>query len=171
MHFLSMRPTFDTVVPCTKEELIREVSQQLESHEWNWESHDFGGYIELHVPQKQVRYWSPHLSISLEESDGATAIHGRFAPRQNVWTLVWVSYLAFAFAGLYAILYTVSAWHAGIETFVWLFAPLSVLGVICLYAVSYLGQSWSRDQMDSLKTQWNELLRRAIHSSGAADNG
>ncbi|MCU0712018.1 MAG: hypothetical protein MUC43_08165 [Pirellula sp.] len=117
---LSMRPTFQMVVPVSKH----------------------------------------HLSISMDDHGGETRIYGRFAPRQQVWTLVWVLYLAFVFSALFALLFALSSMHAKDNEWrwIWMLCPASVLGIVLLYVVSYVGQSWSRDQIDSLKSQWNELI-------------
>jgi hypothetical protein len=159
MQFLSLRPTFDTVIPCSKTEVLAELGKQLRGQSWNWIAHEFDGYIELHIPDTQTRYWSPHLSLSFEEKDGATWIHGRFAPRQEVWTLVWVAYLAFAFGAFFSLLFALSAWHAGQSTVAWWMIPLCMFGILFLYIVSYIGQSWSYDQMESLRVQCQRLLQ------------
>jgi hypothetical protein len=159
-----MRPTFETVVPLPKVEVQKRISQQLDADGWRWESHSFDGYFEMHVPKNEVRYWSPHLSISMDERDGATHIHGRFAPRQDVWTLVWVLYLAFAFTALFALLFWLAAWHASQSQWrwMWVLTPLSLLGLALLYVVNFVGQSWSNDQIHSLRAQWDELSANAL---------
>jgi hypothetical protein len=158
MHFLSMRPTFDIAIPHSKPDVLQHVSEQLSKDGWVWESHEFDGYIELHVPQKEIRYWSPYLSLSFEERNNVTCVHGRFSPRQNVWTLVWIAYLAFAFSGFFAVLFVFSALHAGQSTWIWYLVPMSIVGILALYCISFVGQSWSNDQMESLRNQWNKLL-------------
>lgn len=157
---LSMRPTFQMVVPVSKQELHRRIHERLTSCQWKWESYSFDGYFEMHVPTKDIRCWSPHLSISMDEHGGETRIYGRFAPRQQVWTLVWVLHLAFVFSALFALLFALSSMHAKDNEWrwIWMLCPASVLGIVLLYVVSYVGQSWSRDQIDSLRSQWDELI-------------
>jgi len=160
VNSLSMRPTFHEVVPVGKQELQRRILERLTHGLWSWESYSFDGYFEMHVPSKEVRIWSPHLSISLDDHGSETHIHGRFAPRQQVWTLVWVLYLAFIFSALFALLFALSTMHANDSewAWVWMLCPGSLLGIAMLYVTSYVGQSWSRDQIESLKSQWTELL-------------
>ncbi|MFN7876777.1 MAG: hypothetical protein ACK5PB_15760 [Pirellula sp.] len=163
---LSMRPTFQVVVPIPKQDLQLRIHEQLSKGVWNWESYSFDGYFEMHVPAKEVRCWSPHLSISMDAHGDETRIHGRFAPRQQVWTLVWVLYLAFVFSALFALLFALSSMHANDSEWrwIWILCPTSVLGIVLLYIVSYVGQSWSRDQIHSLKSQWDELIASVSHS-------
>jgi hypothetical protein len=170
VNSFSMRPTFQVVLPVAKQELQQRIKERLVTETWDWESYVFDGYFEMHIPTKELRYWSPHLSISMDDLKGETRIHGRFAPRQQVWTLVWVLYLAFVFTALFSLLFALSSMHAKDSEWrwIWVLCPASIAGIILLYLVSFIGQSWSSDQIQSLQSQWDRLIdlatRQAVDS-------
>ena len=49
-----------------------------------------GNHIQFTVSGEKHRYWSPHLTIELEDLDGSdkqgTHIRGLFGPAQTLWT-------------------------------------------------------------------------------------
>jgi hypothetical protein len=98
-------------------------------------------------------------SVHVPDSDARTLLVGRFAPRQNVWMLIWIVYLAMAFivffAGVYAsVQYWMNAtpWALGIGLG-------AVSCIVTLHLVSMIGQSWSSDQMHELRQRLAQLLQ------------
>ncbi len=164
MPFIQMRPTFEMRLPYSKGEVLRRIGEELEKPEWSDTSLFFDQYVELHVPKSEIRYWSPHLSLSFDGDELNTLVHGRFAPRQEVWTLVWVIYLLLAFSAFFALVFTCSFWMMGQSTWFGPAAILAVAGIGVLYLVSKIGQQWSTDQMVSLKSDWKRLLDRTLPS-------
>lgn len=156
-----MRPTFDVNLAYSKGELIRCIELELQKPNWIGTSLFFVDYVELHLPKSEIRYWSPHLSLSFDGDETHTCVHGRFAPRQEVWTFVWVIYLALAFTAFFASVFTFAFWMIGQSTWFGLTAILSVIGIGLLYLTSQIGQFLSADQMTALKSDWMRLIEQA----------
>ncbi len=157
MSILSMRPTFTTEIPLPLELVATRLAKSLSEPQREATSLIFDRYYELHIPGSEMRYWSPHLSLTLEGDTHRTVVVGRFAPRQNVWTLVWIVYLALAFSLFFSLIYVYSHWILGSSTWVTLTIPASIIGIVMLYISSHVGQSWSFDQMTALRVQWEEI--------------
>ena len=164
MPFIQMRPTFEMQLPYSKEEVLRRIGEELKKPEWSETSLFFDQYVELHVPKSEIRYWSPHLSLSFDGDQLHTLVHARFAPRQEVWTLVWVIYLILAFLAFFAFVFTCSFWMMGQSTWLGPAGILAVAGIGMLYLVSQIGQQWSADQMVSLKSDWKRLIEQSLPS-------
>ncbi len=160
MAILSLRPTFTTVIRLPQELVVKKLSDELSRPERSATSLVFDRYFELHVPESEIRYWSPHLSLTLDGDTHHTVVVGRFAPRQNVWTLVWILYLAFAFTSFFSLIYAYSHWILRSTTWVSLLIPLSAIGMVTLYAISQIGQAWSSDQMSALRANWEEIVEK-----------
>lgn len=62
-----------------------------------------GEYGELRLAAVEHRLRLPHLSFYVSERDGRTLIRGRFAPRLEVWTFVWIVYLAMSFTAFFGL--------------------------------------------------------------------
>lgn len=161
MTFFSMRPTFEVQVPHPKVELVRLVQAELRQPPWNSTSLVFDDYAELHIPPSERRYWSPHLSLSFDGDESYTRVHGRFAPRQEVWTLVWIIYLALAFTAFFALIFAYAQWTLGQSTWVGMVAGAAIAGIGILYVISYIGQQLSSDHMLTLRTNWSSILEAA----------
>jgi hypothetical protein len=62
-------------------------------------------HIQFTFSAEKRRYWSPHLSIELEEKEGneknATHIRGLFGPDQTLWTMF--VFLHFVVAGIFIV--------------------------------------------------------------------
>lgn len=60
-------------------------------------------HIQFTIKGEKQRYWSPHLSVELEEKEGneknATHIRGLFGPAQTMWT--FFIFLHFIIAGIF----------------------------------------------------------------------
>lgn len=161
MSFFSMRPTFEMQLPYPKEELVRLVQEELRKSPWNSTSLVFEDYAELHIPPAELRYWSPHLSLSFDGDETHTRVFGRFAPRQEVWTLIWIVYLALTFTAFFALIFAYAYWTLGQSAWVGIIAPLAIAGIAALYLISYIGQQLSSDHMLTLRTNWDNVLEKA----------
>lgn len=97
-------------------------------------------------------------AVAMDSASG-TLVVGRFAPRQNVWMLVWIVYLAMAFVLFFALVYaSVQLW---MNSTPWALS-IGLAAIACilgLHLVSKIGQGWSNDQMLELRQRLDELLR------------
>lgn len=160
-----MRPTFEMELPYSKEEVIRRIGVELKKPNRNNTCLLFDQYAELHIPESDIRYWSPHLSLSFDGDGIHTRVHGRFAPRQEVWTLVWVIYLVLAFSAFFSSVFECAFWMMGQSSWFGLAAILALVGIGLLYLVSQIGQLLSADQMIALKSDWQRLIEGAFPSA------
>jgi hypothetical protein len=129
-----------------------------------------GEYAELHLEPENHRLWSPHLTIYFTDgSDKDRAyLMGRFAPRPNLWVLIWIFYLAFFCIIFFAGVFAGAQWLVG--EFPWGLAiviPSAIL-YATLFIASQIGQSLCKDQIDLLRNRLDQLLRESeleFHSS------
>ncbi len=101
MQLFVLRPTFDFVLLETHEQAVEKITAAYQLSTNQNLLRVFGEYGEIHLPKSEHRIWSPHLSFSLDGRDGKTIVHGRFAPRFEIWTFVWMGYMAFAMAAFF----------------------------------------------------------------------
>lgn len=158
MSWFRLRPTFDIQVNQTKAEVIENLTR-LQSQTTDKKLFMmFGEYGELHLPTAEHRLWSPHLSFYIHEADQQTTVHGRFAPRIDVWTVVWIAYLVFIFTAFFGLILGFSQWTLGETTWgIWV-AMLALALWFSLFAIANVGQQWSSDQMHLLRNRLETLL-------------
>jgi hypothetical protein len=164
MQWFRLRPTFQLELIDSREVVI----EKLKTFHAQANNSDhfrlFGEYGELHLPAREHRLWSPHLSFYVLATDNGSTIHGRFAPRVDVWTVVWISYLLMIFTAFFAGALAISQWQLGQS--LWglglMIAALLIWALI--YVVAQVGQQWSGDQMLALR----ERLESTLSAAGIA---
>ncbi|GAB5403183.1 MAG: hypothetical protein Aurels2KO_14140 [Aureliella sp.] len=157
---LRLRPTFEIAVRCSRDEVITKLEEaaKLQGQHDLFRMH--GEYGELHLPIEEHRVWSPHLSFYVTERNDQVLILGRFAPRVDVWTTIWIFYLLMAFTAFFGFTLAYSQWALGHSTWgIWI-GVVPVILIALLHVVASIGQTWSDDQMQSLKAQLEETVRK-----------
>ncbi len=119
-----------------------------------------GEYGEMHLPIAEHRVWSPHLSFYVTERDEQVLVLGRFAPRVDVWTTIWIFYLLMAFTAFFGFTLAYSQWALGYTTWgLWVgIVPIALIAI--LHIVANVGQTWSNDQMQMLRYDLEETVRK-----------
>lgn len=159
----AIEPTFQLPIQATKGEAISrfQTAMQRKGDERLYMAH--GEYAEFHLEPEMHRLWSPHLTVYFTEGTAPErcALMGRFAPRPNVWTLIWIFYLAFFCAIFFAGIFAGSQWLVG--EFPWGLAIVAATAVLYggLFTASRIGQSWCSDQMDLLRGRLDGILVEA----------
>lgn len=157
-----LRPTFEIPIQVSRDIAMTKLAQLC--HDVNQPSLFFvhGEYGELHLPKAEHRLWSPHLSFYVADNqtagDSGSHIKGRFAPRLDMWTLIWVLYLAMAFTSFFAFTLAYSQWAIGEATWWHWVGIVALVAILGIYAVAHIGQQLSADQMRWLKQRLEEIL-------------
>jgi hypothetical protein len=166
----ALRPTFEIHLPLERDEVDRRIRLILKQDCWKPISSSFERYTELHVPKEEVRYWSPNLSLLVDHDSGSgTRIYARFAPRQDVWTFVWVIYMALTFTAFFAMIYVYAVSLMKQSTWMSVVPILAIIGIALLHMASRIGQQLSSDQMVTLRNNCDRLLDQVRDMSDATN--
>lgn len=160
MQWFRLRPTFEIPLVVGRASASERLKAECDAFGTAELFMVHGEYGELHLPLEQHRLWSPHLSFYLVGRDQNCILHGRYAPRINVWTCVWCVYLAMAFTIFFALTLAYSQWMLGTSAWGLGLALGALLVLLILYVVAHIGQQLSADQMLALRTQLEEILTR-----------
>jgi hypothetical protein len=161
MQWFRLRPTFEIPLAESRAEALAKIESQYQRLGTGGLMFLHGEYGEFHLPASEHRLWSPHLSFYVYERDVAGLIHGRFAPRLEVWTFVWVIYLAMSFSAFFGLALAYSQWTLGGTPWGSWISIIAMIAIIALYVVAHIGQQWSSDQMMSLRERLDDYLRQA----------
>lgn len=143
-----LRPRFQMEIPESMDVFSKRMNLALEDPETPCLGQITYGYGTLRLPPEVQHYWSPQLSLSLEELDeGGTLIRGLYGPRGAVWTMFVFFYAVIGFAIVVLSMMGLSNLSldkpAGI---LWL-VPVLILAFLSIYIVADLGKRKGRDQM------------------------
>jgi hypothetical protein len=161
MQWFRLRPTFEIPLMIDRAEAMKRIQSHYDRLGPTNAMFLHGEYGEFHLPSASHRLWSPHLSFYVHQQENRGWIHGRFAPRLEVWTFVWVVYLAMAFSAFFGLALAYSQWSLGGNAWGGWIALLAAIVIMTLYAIAQIGQQLSSDQMDTLRSQLDAFLRDA----------
>lgn len=157
MPWFRLRPTFTIALAESRDLVLEKIGRGFPLVQSAEQVLLYGDYGELHLPPAEHRLWSPHLSWNIQEDGAQSRLYGRFAPRVNVWCVVWIVYLLAVFTLFFALVIGATQQLVGHYPWGYWLAVGSALVWFGVYAAAQIGQQLSADQMEHLRQQ---LLKR-----------
>lgn len=116
-------------------------------------------HIVLYFPADKQHYWSPQLSLSIEENNKGSLVRGLYGPRPSVWTMFVFFYSSIGFALLFLLIFAASYISLGKPAHMLWLAPVLILILFSLFRVSSQGQKLARDEMTTLHNFLRDCLQ------------
>lgn len=160
MNKIAIRPRFKIDVKLPKDELISRISSEIENCNGRCEINLLRNHIVFKIPEAIQHFWSPELSIEIEESKEKSVLHCILGPRSAIWTLFATFYGLSLFAGLLGIVIGLSQWSIGNYPYGFWLVPVSVILIALAYLIAFTGQKLSYNEMLFLRNK----LDRAIYN-------
>lgn len=120
-------------------------------------------HIQFTIVGEKQRYWSPYLTIELEEKEGsngnATHIRGLFGPAQTMWT--FFIFLHFIIAGIFLVFSMFAFSNYILKTSFTkelIIASLMILCWILLYLIGRQTRVNGYDQMEELEKEFYKII-------------
>ncbi len=145
-----VRPRFQVVTEDNFGQLEDKISKALKEDNTPCTGRVNPGYITLYLPVAEQHYWSPQLSITMDETEEGTLLRGLYGPRPAVWTMFVFFYALLGFAIL--VIGIIGMANVSLEksgAILWL-VPLLIIAFLSLYLVAFFGQKAGHDQMVTL---------------------
>ncbi len=160
---IPLRPRFQIDV----EENIDSVRQKFVEHKTSVSAGIFMKIRNYHIQYtfsgERQKYWSPHLSIDLEEKEGneknATHIRGMYGPAQTLWT--FFMFLHFIIAGVFILFMMFAISNVMIHKPFTNDIIVMTLMVFCwflLYFIARQIRTNGYDQMRELEEEFNKII-------------
>ena len=162
-----MRPAFSVKLPLTADEAIDRIRTEIEASNLNTMS--AGRCAEFRVPESERRFWSPYLSVQLQDTVDGSVLRGRFSPRPEIWTMFIFVYFLMTFAIFFGAAFGYVQWSMGDSPWGFLAVPIGVIVIALLHTASLIGQRLSSDQTVQLREEL-DLLVRKIDDSPVAES-
>jgi hypothetical protein len=157
-----IRPRFREIHPLDPEEVIGRLSRMLRHPESPCTGRVVPGHAVINIPEEEIHFWSPQLSISVEEhEEGGSLVRGLYGPRPAVWTLIMFIYAAIAFLGLMGLFLGYSQWALDKPADALWIVPVSLVLGATVYVGAQIGQKLGNEQMETLHEFLESALREA----------
>lgn len=150
MASIQLRPRFRAQTALSLAELTGKLRTELERQDALFDGKVLKEFAVLRILAKDQHYWSPELSLQLEQLEDRTLVRGLFGPRPAVWTMFAGFYTFTIFLSLIALLYGLSQWSLNMEPYgLWLL-PVPLVLLVSAYATALVGQRLGHEQMQEL---------------------
>ncbi|TWU23323.1 hypothetical protein Pla52o_28590 [Novipirellula galeiformis] len=166
MPSLRMQPAFTLDLPFCKEEAMQRLRHAIDALEGIENAKAAGDCAEFTVKIEDQRFWSPHLSVQVSNTETGSQLYARFAPRPEVWTFFMMVYFMTVFFMFVGGIYGYVQWFMGGTPWGLLLVPAGVVGIAVIHVASLVGQGLSKDQMEQLRDQLDRTVACAVGSSG-----
>jgi hypothetical protein len=159
---LQMQPTFQFIFDGDADQVSIEMRDALETREFQTTVISKGRCIDFSIELQSRRFWSPHLSVQLNEADEGTLVFGRFAPRPEIWAAFMGVYAIMSFTIFGSLILGFAQWSLKTTPWALIFPPIGLCVITLLHVASKFGQRLSRDQIELLRSRFDEVWSLAI---------
>lgn len=164
IQFRRIRPRVRVQTPLSRDEINDRIKTRLTSDNSSCEGKTTRGFATIYPPHAEQHYWSPQLTITVEETDEGSLIRGLYGPRPSVWTMFVFFYSVIGFATMIILMVGLSFWTLGNPaTILWLVPGLAFV-FLSLYLVAYFGQKLGHKQMGTLHRFIEQCLDQSIEA-------
>ncbi|MEO1259991.1 MAG: hypothetical protein AAFZ15_14455 [Bacteroidota bacterium] len=156
----AIRPRFQAELPMTQRTVVRKLRKGFERPEAACVGLATEGYARIKMPEKDRHYWSPQLSIMMEDMDSeeGTLIRGLYGPAPAVWTMFVFFYAFISFVMLFVSIIGFSRMSLDMPAPILWWLPILIIILLSTYLVSFFGQKIGHDQMETLHHFLEESL-------------
>lgn len=162
IKFHRIRPRIRLVTHHSPDQLRDIFKRKLNEYDSKIKGTVLTNYIYIAPVKKDQHYWSPQLTITIEEKEDGSLIRGLYGPKPSVWTMFVFFYSIIGFATLIVLMIGLSYWTLGKGTSIFWLALLLILLFLTLYLVAYFGQKFGQKQMIHLHHFIEECLGKRI---------
>lgn len=163
MTSFRVRPRFQTVTATPLATLEERIRQHLKQPDACCVGRMIPGHIVLSVPEKELHFWSPQLSLSLEEEEGGTLIRGLYGPAPAIWLMFAFGYGVLAFLTMIVAIVGFSSVNLGISAPILWALPFLAGGLIALYMIAQVGQKIGAEQTFTLHHFFEDAIKEKVH--------
>ena len=119
--------------------------------------------VVISINEKDQHFWSPELSLDLEEKNEETEIRCTLGPRSSLWTMFATFYGFSILVGVAGLVLGFSQLTLEMNAYGFWLVPVSILLLAIAYGIAITGQKLSYKQMVGLRSFIKTTLK-AEHS-------
>lgn len=144
-----VRPRYRRITEKSTEQVIISIVNELRNSEEitgsTLENHAY-----LRIPEKEQKYWSPEMHVTVEALEEGTLVKGVIGPKPKIWTMYMFFYSMVVVLFFLGASMGVSQWMLNMDA-PWLWSiPICVVLYLLVIAAAKYGQYKSVRQMRSI---------------------
>ncbi len=160
MNKIEIRPRFNIESTLNLNEIVGRITQEVEKCNGKCKINLVKNHIIFKIPEEMQHFWSPELSIEIEESNDRSLLRCILGPKPSIWTMYVAFYAVSIFIGLVGLVLGLAQWAIGMDPVgLWLL-PLSLILTLFAYIIAFTGQKLSYNEMVFLRTKLDHALNK-----------
>ncbi|MEM6262222.1 MAG: hypothetical protein AAGI38_06930 [Bacteroidota bacterium] len=166
MSSFRTRPRFQQVLPLTSDQISQRLQRRIQEEGAPFKGTFIRDYVVLRVQEEDRHFWSPQLSLSMEEAEeGGTLIYGLYGPNPTIWVLMLFGYSVLGIFLMFGAIIGFAQMNLGKDAPILYALPIFIAGIIGLYMVGQTGQKLGAEQTFELKQFYEETIGERTHIS------
>jgi len=153
---VQIRPRFKVLTPMPAQEIAERLRVKLKEIDSPCTGEAHARYANIKIPLPDQHYWSPQLSITMEESEEGTVVRGLYGPRPAVWTMFVFFYAAIGFAVMVITAIAMAMWMMGKSVMFFWSVPVLIFIFLSIYHVAYIGKKKGHAESEILHRFFTE---------------
>ncbi|MEN0006329.1 MAG: hypothetical protein AAF798_19410 [Bacteroidota bacterium] len=158
MSTIEIRPRFRELYHLSPSETIQKIKKAIADEQNEIRGLIVDQHVLLFLPAEEQHYWSPQLSIDVEQHEEGALIRGLYGPRPSVWLLFVFLYSVIGAISLFVAITGFSQYSLGIPAPVLWVLPIAAILTLLLYLSAKAGERLSREQMYQLHYFLDDVL-------------
>jgi len=133
-------------------EVVQRIKDGLKACQFGCQGTTAVRYAIITVPERERHFWSPHLTITIEdhEASAGSLVRGLYSPAPMAWTMFVFFYTVVGLSTLGTLLYGLSCYSLDKPTNAFWWTVGLTIVLLSIYLVSYSGQKAGRKQLGQL---------------------
>ncbi len=159
-----IRPRFKVETTLSKEEICALFDKHLSALDAPCKGTVRGSYIALFPKEEDRHYWSPHLSITLDEVEekDMRMLRGLYGPHPSVWSMFMLFYVFLSVMLLIVTIVGLANMSLGLSAMILWLVPVGLILFLTLYLIAYYGQKKGHDQVEIIHHFLETVLDQKI---------
>ena len=174
MTTVEIRPRFQRQYPATAPQVIHRLSEALEHSDGSIQGSVMDHHIVLRIPVEEQHYWSPQLSLTIDDHpQGGALIRGLYGPRPSVWLMFVFLYSSLGAISLFIAITGFSQLSLGMPAPALWALPVAAGIALVLYLFAKAGERLGRAEMHRLRNFMDAALvesKAKVSISEVSDN-
>lgn len=163
MSSFKLRPRFEKICDGQMSDLEEHFKDLLKDHP------EFTGtvsksFARIRMCDDELHYWSPQLTLMLEEHEKGTKIRGLYGPNPSVWAMFAFGYGSIATLIIGFLIWGGVKWQFEDDPFlITTGIPILLGAAVILYLVAQFGQKLGAEQMFELHHFFEDSIKQRVH--------
>ena len=164
MTSIRIRPRFKHHAKASPNAIKEEIQKHLDAENAPVVGRMMQSYITIRIPMDTRHFWSPQLSISLEEhEEGGTIVRGLYGPLPTIWAFFTYGYGALGIIALFIAVVGFSELALDKSGMILWWLPAIAGAALVLYLIAQTGQKLGVEETFTLHHFYEDAVKDKVH--------